>query len=215
MYRKKLLAGGSALSFGVVALIALLVLHTGTAYAVPLAGVGGFTIQADEIRGHGAHIYVGADDTSEREAVPMSVTELQRSEIDGLELVKTLNVASIPGLSGNARIVISGTDTVTTGNQVLKATSIRADQATLRGQVIDESPAADPSEQFSIDAGRTPSEGQTVDPGADGDQPGLVLENATIDAHYLATNRITIPGQSITIEYDPDGDGTYEESFGH
>lgn len=215
MYRKHVLAAGSALSFGVVAVIVVLIVHSGTAYAVSLAGVGGFTVEADEIRGYGAHIYVGVDDSGEREVIPTSITEMERSEIDGLTLVKTLDVESVPGLTGNAKIVVSETDTVTTDGQVMKATSIRADRATLRGQVIDESPPSDPIEQFSIQVGATPPDGAASDPLAGGDRPGLVLENATIDAHYLATDRMTFSAQSITIEYDPDGDGTYERTYGN
>lgn len=214
MYNRSLLAKGTTASFAVVALVAVLVLHTGTAYAVPLAGVGGFTVKADEIRGQDAHIYVGADDTSQREAVPMAVTELESSEIEGLQLIKTQSVESFPGLSGNAKVVISGTDTVTTGNQILKATSIEAEEAVLREQVVDESPASDPNDRFTIDAQGNASEGETVDPTTDSDKPGLVLKNATINAHYLATNRISIPGQTITVAYDPDGDGTYEQRYG-
>lgn len=214
MYDKSLLAKGTGVSLGVVALVAMLVLHTGTAYAVPLAGVGGFTVKADEIRGQDAHIYVGADDTSQKEAVPMGVTELESSEIEGLRLIKELNVDSIPGLSGNARMVISGTGTVTTGNQILKATEIKAEEAILREQVIDESPASDPNDRFTIDAQGNPSAGETVDPSASTGKPGLVLKDATINAHYLATNRISIPGQKIAIQYDPDEDGTYEQKYG-
>lgn len=214
MYDKSLLAKGTGVSFGVVALVAILVLQTGTAYAVPLAGVGGFTIKADEIRGQDAHIYVGVDDTSQKQAVPMGVTELESSEIDGLRLIKEVSVDSMPGLSGNAKMVISGTDTVTTGNQILKATKIQADEAVLREQVIDESPASDPNDRFTIDAKGNATEGETVDPTASGDKPGLVLKDATINAHYLATNKITIPGQKIEIQYDPDDDGTYEQKYG-
>ncbi|WP_254823264.1 hypothetical protein [Haloglomus halophilum] len=214
MYDKSLLAKGTGLSLGVVALVAMLVLHTGTAYAVPLAGVGGFTVKADEIRGQDAHIYVGVGDTSEKQAIPVGVTELESSEIEGLKLIKELSVESLPGLSGDAKMVISGTGTVTTGNQILKASRIQADQAVLREQVIDESPASDPNDRFTIDAQGNASAGETVDPSLSSGKPGLVLKNATINAHYLATNRISIPGQKITIQYDPDDDGTYEQQYG-
>ncbi|MFB6163744.1 MAG: DUF6230 family protein [Haloarculaceae archaeon] len=193
---------------------ALLVLQTGTAYAVPLAGVGGFTIHAKEIRGYGAYIYGGVDDTSNSDAVPMAVTELQHSEIDGLRLVKTQSLDAFPGISGTMRITISASDTVTTGQQILKYTYLKADTATLRRQVIDETNTDNPRKQFAISARGENTSGVTVDINQHGNQPGLVLKDATINAHYLATNHITLPGQKIQIAWDTDGDGNYEHKFG-
>jgi putative alpha-1,2-mannosidase len=201
MYDKSLLAKGTSASLVVVGLIVVLMLHTGTAYAVPMAGVGGFTITADEIRGETAEIYVGAGNTSTESGVPMAVTELSSSEIDGLQISKELDVGEMPGVTGNARIVISGNGTVTTGRQLLKATEVQADEAVLRGQTLDESPAANPRNRFTITATGTE------------EKPGMVLKDAEITAHYLTTNRITIPDQKITVEYDPDDDGDYERSL--
>lgn len=201
MYDRALLVKGTTTSLVVVGLITALLFHTGTAYAVPLAGVGGFTITADEIRADSAEIYVGAGNTSTESGVPMSVVELSSTEIEGLKIQKTLDVDDEPGLSGNVKIVISGTGTVTTGQQILKATEVEAGEAVLYGQTLDESPASDPSDRFTISA-----------TGADG-KPGLVLKDPTITAHYLTTNRITIPGQRISLQYDPDGDGEYERSL--
>lgn len=214
MYRKGKFAKGMGASLGVILAVVILVLHSGTAYAVPLAGLGGFTIKADEIRGQGAYIYAGADDTSQREGIPMAVTEFQSSEIDGLQLIKKQDVSSLPGVSGTMKMTISGTDTVTTGQQIVKASNIKAEEAILRRQVIDESPSDDPNERFTIAARGESVSGETVDIDQSGDKPGLVLKDATINAHYLATNKITIPGQEISISYDPDGDGEFEQKFG-
>lgn len=215
MYDKSLLAKGTTASFAIVTVIAIVVLHTGTAYAMPLAGIGGFTIKYDELRADGAYIYMGADDTSQREAMPMAVTEMQSAEIDGLKLMKTQSVEALPGLSGKARVVITGTGSVTTGQQMVKTSRIKADSVTLRGQVIDEAPSDSPRERFSIGArGDYPTTEQTIDISKQNDKPGLVMKNATLNAHYLATNKITIPGQKITLKYDPDGDGNYEHEVG-
>lgn len=214
MHDKTEVLRGTGASFGAVAAVVGLLLMSGTAYAVPLAGIGGFTIQAEEIRGQEAYIYAGATDTSERSAIPAGVTELQSSEIDGLKLIKEVDVGNLPGVSGQMKMVISGTDTVETGPQMLKFSHLEADEAVLRSQVIDESPADDPNDRFTIEARGDPQEAESVNMTSSGDEPGLVLRNATINAHYLATNRISIPGQEITIAYDPDGDGTFEEEFG-
>lgn len=201
MYDKPRFAKGMGLSLAVVGLIGALLLHTGTAYAVPLAGVGGFTITADEMRAESAEMYVGTGNTSTKSGVAMSVTEISSAEIDNVRITKVIDVSDKPGLSGNARIVVSGNGTATTGAQTLKATRIRAEEAVVRGQTIDETPAQNPSERFTITADGT--EGQ----------PGMVLKNVTIRAHYLTVRRITIPEQTITVEYDPDGDGDYETTL--
>lgn len=214
MYDSSTFAKGTGVSLAVVAVIGLVVATSGTAYAASLAGVGGFTIEADEIRGYGAVIYVGADDTSEREAIPMAVTELQRTEIDGLRLTKDVPVDQLPGVSGNARMVITGNGTSTTGQQIMKASSIRADEAVLRRQIIDETPSEDPRRKFNINARGEEVQGLTVNIDEQSDAPGLVLREPSINAHYLATNKITIPGQHISLQYDPDGDGEYEERIG-
>lgn len=214
MHDKSEVMRGTGASFAAVAAVVGVLLATGTAYAVPLAGIGGFTIQAEEIRGQEAYIYAGGTDSSERSAIPAGVTELASSEIDGLKLIKKLDVGSIPGLSGQMKMVISGTDTVTTGPQMLKFSNLKADEAILRSQVIDESASDDPNEQFTIEARGDPQEAESINLQNSGDKPGLVLKDVTINAHYLATNRISIPGQQISIAYDPDGDGTFEQQFG-
>lgn len=207
MYRKAVVGKVASGSFAVMAVAGLLVLQMGTAYAVPLAGVGGFTIQAEEIRGYGAFIYGDVDDTSEYEKAPMAVTELQRSEIEGLVLTKELDMPHV----GPMKIQITATDTVTTDEQLLKFTNLQAETATLRRQVIDETPTDDPSRRFTIAARGNATEGITVDIDENGSKPGLVLQNATINAHYLATNRITLPGQKINIFWDADDDGEMEK----
>lgn len=198
MYDTTRFATGMAVSLAVVGLVGALLVQSGTAYAVPVAGVGGFTLTADEMRAENAELYVGTGDTSTASGVPMSVTEISSAEIEGLTITRKVDVGDMPGLSGAARIVITGDGTVTTGRLLLKASEVRAGEAVVRQQTIDESPADDPSERFTVTANGTDA------------RPGMVLRNVTIRAHYITTERITIPNQQIVVEYDPDGDGTYE-----
>lgn len=210
MYEKITFVKGTAASIGVVALIGLLVMATGTAYAVPLAGVGGFTIKADKVTAESVVIYPGVDDTSERSAYPMAVVEQKNVKIEGLRQIKTLDVGSMPGLSGQARLVITSDETVTADEQVLKFSKLEAEKATFNGQVIDEHNSDDPTRKFDITTGSF--DGRTVDVSKDG--PAQVLTGVEIQAHYLASNQISLPGMQFSVQYDSDGDGTYETKMG-
>lgn len=202
MYNKRILAAGLAASIGALALIGVLLAASGVAYAIPIAGVGGFTVEADEIRGESMYMYPGVEETSESDAQPVAVTEMQSTEIEGLTLTKEMDASSMPGLDGTMRIVISqgGNETVETGQQMLKFSSLQAQESQFSGQVVNEHNSDDPSEQFDIAAPGDAQEGQTVD--ISGSEPGLVLRNAEIQAHYLAVSSISIPDLEISVEYD-------------
>lgn len=215
MYNKRIFGKGMGASFAVLAAIALLVMSTGTAYAVPLAGIGGFTIQADKLTAESAIIYPGVDDTSNQDAYPMAVIEQKDVKIKGMKLMKEINVAKMPGLSGNARIVMTADGTVTADQQMVKVSNIDAKTATFNQQVIDESNSNNPSQSFGIwmgDASKKQDKlqnGRLVDMNNDG--PAQKLTNATITAHYLASSSISLPGLSLQVQYDDDGDGQYNE----
>ncbi|WP_248903843.1 DUF6230 family protein [Halocatena marina] len=215
MYNKRTFGKGMGASFAVLAAIGLLVLSTGTAYAVPLAGIGGFTIQADQLTAESALIYPGADDTSSEDAYPMAVVEQKGVTIKGMKLMKEINVASMPGLNGNARIVMTSNGDVTADQQMVKISDLKADKATFNQQVIDESNSDNPSESFGIWSGdasesqKKLEDGRLVDTSNDG--PAQNLENANITAHYLASSSISIPGLHLQVQYDNDGDGNYSE----
>ncbi|UPM43610.1 DUF6230 family protein [Halocatena salina] len=215
MYNKRTFGKGMGVSIVVLAVIAVLVISTGSAYAVPLAGIGGFTIQADQLTAESAYIYPGVDDTSNQDAYPMAVIEQKDVKIDGMKLMKSLDVDAVPGLSGSARVVMTSSDTVTADQQMVKVSNIEADTAEFNQQVIDESNSNNPSDQFGIwsgDASQNQDKlqnGKIVDISDDG--PAQKLEGANIKAHYLASSSISIPGLSLEVQYDEDGDGQYNE----
>lgn len=218
MYDKKVLAKGTAVSFGVVALVAMLIVSSGMAFAAPLSGIGGFTINADELRGDDLYLYPGVTDTSEREGIPVATAEFSSVEIDGLELTKSFE--DIPAIGGNARVVITSTDTVTADSLLVKQSKLTADSSTFNGLLIDEENADRPSDQFKqvapstaeqrtegVDAGQPP---KSIDL-SNASNPGIVLQNASIQAHYQAVNEISIPGITLATEYDANGDGDYTD----
>ncbi len=218
MYDKKVLAKGTAVSFGVVALVAMLIVSSGMAFAAPLSGVGGFTIQADELRGDDLYLYPGVSDTSEREGIPTATAEFSAVEIDGLELTKEFE--DVPAIGGNARIVITSTDTVTADSLLVKQSKLQASSSTFNGLLIDEENAeySDSFKQVAPSTAEQRSEGvdgatggpKTLDL-SNASNPGIVLQNATIRAHYQAVNEISIPGITLATEYDANGDGDYTD----
>ena len=218
MYDKKVLAKGTAASFGVVALVAMLIVSSGMAFAAPLSGIGGFTINADELRGDDLFLYPDVSDTSEREGIPVATAEFSAVEIDGLELMKEFE--DIPAIGGNGRIVITATDTVTADSLLVKQSLLTADSSTFNGLLIDEENAENPSDQFKQVAPSTAeqrtegtdglTEPKTIDL-TDASNPGIVLQNASIQAHYQAVNEISIPGITLATEYDANSDGDYSD----
>lgn len=218
MYDRRTLTKGMAISFGVVFLVAMLVVSSGIAFSAPLAGIGGFTIEADRIAGDDLYQYVGTTDTSERAGVPVATAEFTEIEIDGLELSKEFE--DVPAIGGNARVVITSTDTVTADSLLIKQSKIVAEESRFSGLLIDEENSEDVTEEFKqvapstreqrtegLDAGTT---GRTINL-TGGENPGQVFENATIQAHYQAVNEISIPGITLATEYDTNGDGDYTD----
>jgi len=227
MYDKSILAKSTGASLGVVAVVGMLFLSTGTAFAAPISGIGGFKIVADGIEGDNIILYPGDGDAENISQYPQGIVELDGTEIDGLKLIKRFNLDQY-GMSGNARLVITaaddpGEDNVTSGQLLLKTPELSADKATFSGLTIDEQNAADTQAGIkNVITLRAPASPSYSGSNADieggprqvslsgGSNPGLQLENANIRATYLATNQITLPGLGLEVQFDPNNDGNYE-----
>lgn len=139
MYDKSILAKSTGASLGVVAVVGLLFMSTGTAFAMPVAGIGGFTIQADEITGEGLVLYPGSssaenttnvNDGALNDQYPSGVIELDQTTINGLQLQKVFdleNKTTLQGttlMPGKARLNIVSGGEVTSDTLMLKAQQI-------------------------------------------------------------------------------------------
>jgi len=213
MYDKAKLAKSTGASLGVVALVGLVFLSTGTAFALPISGIGGFLIQADQIEGDDLLLYPGLADGSNQENYPHAIVELRNNEIEGLRLTKTFDLSDYTDVvDGRARLVIeSSGDPVTINRLLLKTPELNADTATFSGLTISENDSDELEESFSIRAPSDPPETRQIDLEG-GENPGLMLEDAEIRATYLATDEITLPNLALRFELDTDGDGDYEYS---
>jgi hypothetical protein len=208
MYDKTLLAKTTGASLGVVALVGLLFVTTGTAFALPVAGIGGFQIQADRIEGDDMLLYPGIADATNQEDAPVMIVELRENRIDGLELSKRIDLEDF-GADGELKLVIESGDGVVAEELLLKTPGLTADEATFSGLEIGEDESDDLNEVFEIRAPSEPEDTRQIDLDG-GENPGLVMKDANIQATYLATNEITLPELKLTVKYDRDGDGDYE-----
>lgn len=215
MYDKLTFGKSLGASFGVLAVIVLVVLSTSTAFAVPLAGVGGFQVTADKITADSMVIYPGVADTSNQDAYPMAVIEQKNVRISGMKLMKELSVDSVPGLSGDARFVMTTEGTVKAEEQMIKVSQFGADTGTFNQQVIDETNSDNPSRAFGIWSGDAAENEDKIEDGRiidiKNDGKAQILENAKINVHYLASNKLIAPGLGVKLQYDSDGDGNYNE----
>jgi hypothetical protein len=172
MYDKSILAKSTGASLGVVAIVGLLFLSTGTAFATPVAGIGGFSIEANSITGDNLVLYPGtsqAENSTDvnpdaqnedgapdyRDQYPVGIVELTNTNIDGLELTKVFELGEYsrvtsgadPIIPGNARIKIRSTGpNVTTNSIIIKTPQIAANEATFSGLQIKENQVEDPGD---------------------------------------------------------------------
>ena len=239
MYDKGILAKSTGASLGVVAIVGLLFVSTGTAFAMPVAGIGGFTISADVIEGEGMVLYPGSSDAENSTDVssnsnagvdnqyPVGVVELDSTTIEGMNLKKVFDLQNETSgvMPGKARIVISASGNVTSQTLMMKTPQLAADEAKFSGMEIDENTvnsARDISSWLELRTDQDPVkpiEGVPSDSlagernknytGGDGG-PGMVMKEPYIRATYLATDQITIPGMALEVQYDNDNDGDYE-----
>ncbi|AFO57381.1 MULTISPECIES: DUF6230 family protein [unclassified Natrinema] len=203
MYRRKRLAVGTCASFLVVAIVGLVVLSSGTAYATAMATAdgSGFTVTADEIRSDEFLLYPSVGENTEG-TTPVAVVEQRGVEIDGMVLS---GEKSIPMIDGSMEISFAADETVKADQQYIKLTNLQAEEATFNGQVVNAQASDNPEKQFQQTAGENadPEDGYLTD--ISGDSPGMVQKDVEMDAVYLASNEITLPGLDVDVEFHPDG----------
>ncbi|WP_299265138.1 PKD domain-containing protein [Halorientalis sp.] len=200
MYNRKRIARGAGTAIATWALIGLLVMSTGVAYALPLAGVGGFNVTASEITADDLVLYPGVGNTDSEDNFPQTVVQLSNTDIQQFALTKDLDLGSVPmfPLPGTLRIKFLSPGGTDGGNVLVKSTALGADQATFNGFLTNDTNASDARGRWSIR-----SDGPVTLQGTD-------RSGVRIRAHYLATDRISITNLRFFACYDADDDGTFE-----
>ncbi|WP_254531454.1 DUF6230 family protein [Natrinema gelatinilyticum] len=201
MYNRKRLVGGTGASFLIVALVGLVVLSSGTAYAAPIAAGNGFTVEADEIRSDEFLLYPGAGQNDAGQT-PVVVVEQRGVEIDGLVLTREQEV---PMMDGTMEIKFTASETVKADQQFIKLTGMEAKSAKFNGQVINAQPSDNPEQQFQQTAGENADPEQGYLTNISGEAPGTVQKDVKIDMAYLASNEITLPGLDVSVDYNSGG----------
>jgi PKD repeat protein len=200
MYNRKRIARGAGTAVAIWALIGLLIMSTGVAYAVPLAGVGGFNITASEITADDLVLYPGVGNTDSEENFPQTVVQLSNTDIQQFALTKDLDLGSAPmfPMSGTVRIKFLSPGGTDGGNVLVKSTALGAERATFNDFVTNDTNASDARGRWRIR-----SDGPVTLEGTD-------RSGVRIQAHYLAADRISITDLRFFVCYDVDNDGTFE-----
>lgn len=167
-------------SFGVslavmVAAVAFL-MSAGVAFALPVAGIGGFSVTSNQIDLTNFKLLPTLGQTSERQLTPQANVQADAT-IHGMTLTKDFVLPM-----GTARVTISTDQDVTATGLVMNLTGMQADAA-FSNMAIKEFYNVDPSKTLSLTADTA------------------IMKNADIRAHYLFTNSITIPSLSLNVDW--------------
>ncbi|MGV3488803.1 MAG: DUF6230 family protein [Tuberibacillus sp.] len=154
---------------------------TGTAFAMPLTGIGTFNVSFDELRGNGFKMYGALNqEKGPKGQEPVFVNKINNATIKGLKITKDI---SIPGLGTlRAHIVSDSKSPVQITGLTQNATVINGD-AVFTNMDITERYSDDPSQEFSQ--------------GAD----TITLKNGNLETVYLFQDKVTLPGLKVTFEY--------------
>lgn len=178
------LVGG--LQVAVLASIIAVFMVNGVALAAfPIAGIGGFVIEADKIIGEGFSLYPIVGETAEQGDSPQAAVVLGNATIIGLRLTKEL-----PVTGGTAKIVITSSGNVVGNNVKLRVTGLTADNASFEGLDVNEH-YGDYSGDGKVDAS------DEIDLKA----PKVVLEKAAINGHALFASTIVIPSMGLDVQF--------------
>lgn len=182
--RFSLIAGISSAVFIVIAAIMLLARPTFAAF--PIAGVGGFVIDAQRITGTNLNIYTDMGPTSLHENWGQARIEIGSVNITGLKLVKNIDLKG--ALSqydiSELEVLVTPREGVTvSGSQVkLKVTAILATNSSFTNLKIQENRnASRPIDVFHLNASN------------------FTLDGPELNSHFMSAGTITIPGLNVKL----------------
>ncbi len=145
----------------------------GVALAMPVAGIGGFIVEADEIQITNFKLLPKIGQTSEKSVYPQASSSLD-GVIKGMKLYKDFELGSF-----KARVLIKASKDVKALGLVLDMTRMTADSSFSKLKV--EENTTNSLEKLSLSA------------------TSLNLKNVKIRGHYLFANSISIPGMSLDV----------------
>jgi len=174
-YRKKWFWTSLTISFTLLLVVLSGVYAGGVAMAVPIAGVGGFQIEADQIKISNFKLLPTVGESSEKKSIPQVATQMD-AKIKGLKLYKDLD---IPG-QGKIRVMVTASREVVSNGMVLDMSKLTGDHQ-FQKLKIHENHSQDFRQKFDMSA------------------PSLVLKDPKIRGHYLFNNSISLPGMKLEL----------------
>ncbi|MHB9288539.1 DUF6230 family protein [Halobacteriales archaeon Cl-PHB] len=182
---------GNLLFLGVVVGI----VSAGVAVAVPTAGVGGFTVEFDELQGEGFTQYPSVGNNSECAAYPSAVAQINSGTIKGLHLYKDIEIPdSIPGGGQTLRLSIKSDETVQFSGLTQKFTYLTGDLTFSEGQQIGQSPSGDVSNRLSLSS------------------PAITIADGAIKAQSQFVKSITLTGSTVETSMNPEESADFPKS---
>ncbi|MFB6164545.1 MAG: hypothetical protein ABEJ31_05250 [Haloarculaceae archaeon] len=217
MYDNRRLASGVGVLLTLWALVGLLVLSSGVGVSIPITATGGFNMTADYMSASEA---TAVPSKVPQRLVPAVTFEIKKSYVQGLQIEKTLDVGSLPGLNGNLRLLIRS-DTAKIDGVSFQTNHITAKKAIWRGFILDERRNDSVYDQFLAYAGPNPNDhlntndplqiaGSTPGATRPGERAAFQLYNARIHSSHLAADQVDLSNMLLVVQYDPDDDGVYE-----
>ncbi|CAB3393371.1 DUF6230 family protein [Kyrpidia spormannii] len=151
----------------------------GVALAVPVAGIGSFYIEADQIDVTNFKLLPKIGESSESSVVPQGASTLDAT-IKGMKLYKDVDM---PG-KGRVRVLITAAGDVKASGLTLDLSRLSSDGSFTQLEVAEHNDT-DPTKKFSMGAS------------------SIVLNKPVIEGHYLFANSISLPGMVMQFELNP------------
>ncbi|SFS30351.1 DUF6230 family protein [Marininema halotolerans] len=175
-YRGKFFWISFTTSLTVLALIVTGLFAGGVAAAVPIAGVGGFMVEADKIVATNFKLLPKFGPTSTKKVTPQAALQMD-AEITGMKLYKDFDVPNM----GTIRVLVTSSGVAKSTGMVMDASKVEGNHSFKKFTT---------KENYSSDLLKT------FDMSAD----HLVLTNAKLRGHYLFNNTISIPGMKLEFQ---------------
>lgn len=172
-----------AASIGFVLFFFFLFLTSSVFAAFPIAGVGGFVIEASRITGNNLQITTELGSTEMHENWGQARIELGQANIMGLKLTKKVNLngaLSQYGIKDMEIVITPASGATVAGNNLrLGVTGLTASSSDFRNLHADERSSTKPIDRLRITATQ------------------LALDNPKLNVHAMAAGNIAIPGLKV------------------
>ncbi len=169
-------------SFGALLAILAAIYMGGVAVAVPIAGIGDFHINADQVRLQGFVLTPRIGDNSSSNASPETRVQARHAEVDGLVLYK-----DIPTPYKTLRVKITASGTVRINGLIQDITQQSASSASFNQLEIDEAPPSKTGGNYQRSFFQL--------------SPSVTLNNFRSKDDYQFANTITLPGLKVSASF--------------